>query len=174
MTDATSVGEHMVGESGDFTWCHNLIISDKDNSYCAEDCTSETVAQGLGYSILRDASTPLLKGLTWDNPDSLCIVNSFVAEGNLDQVTGNNSNCIRFNKYNRWVGEVDKFSVKDLKDMITQESVNQYTVQNVHNSGCAQIIIVDYATGSVQVAFTGESDVLDKPSFIHIGDYDFN
>lgn len=174
MTDATSVGNHMVEMSGDFTWCHNLIISDKDNSYCAEDCTAETAAAGLGFSNLRDESTPLLKGLKWDNPDSLCIINSFISEGNLDQVTGEYSNTIRFNKYNNWVGAVDKFTVKDLKDMITQETVNQYEVYNVHNSGCAQIIIVDYATGAIQAAFTGESDVLDKPSFIYLGDYDFS
>ena len=136
--------------------------------------TSEAFEAGLGYSILRDSSTPLLKGLSWDNPDSLCIINSFISEGNLDQVTGIHSNAIRFNKYNNWVGAVDKFTVKDLKDMITQETVNQYEVSNVHNSGCAQIIIVDYATGSIQAAFTGEGDVLDKPSFINLGDYEFN
>ncbi|MBO7452814.1 MAG: hypothetical protein J6U54_20985 [Clostridiales bacterium] len=165
---ARELGEFMVGESGDFTWCHNLIISDESDSFCAEDCVSQVVEKGMGKSILRDCDTPILKGLSWDSSDSLCVVNSFAAEGNQDGFTGSGSNTIRFAKYNEWVKAKDKFSAKDLKDMITQEKVDQYTVQNVHGKGSAQLIIVDYHAGTVQIAFSGPDGVTDKPDFIEV------
>ena len=165
---ARELGEFMVGESGDFTWCHNLIISDANDSFCAEDCVSQVVEKGLGQSVLRDCNTPIFEGLSWDSADSLCVVNSFTSADNQDGFTGISSNIIRFAKYNEWVNSVDKFSPKDVKDMITQEIVDQYTVQNVHGSGSAQLILVDYHTGSVQVAFSGPEGVIDKPDFIEV------
>ena len=165
---ARELGEFMVGESGDFTWCHNLIISDNDDSFCAEDCVSQVVEKGLGKSVLRDCNTPLISGISWDNPDSLCIVNSFASEGNQDGFTGSPSNVTRFFKYNKWVGEKDQFSPKDVKDLITQEVVAQFDVVNCHGGGSAQLILVDYHTGSVQVAFSGPEGVVDKPDFIEV------
>jgi hypothetical protein len=165
---ARELGKFMVGESGDFTWCHNLVISDKNDSFCAEDCVSQVAEKGLGKSILRDCNTPLLSGISWDSVDSLCIVNSFASEGNQDGFTGSQSNVIRFFKYNKWVQEKDKFSPKDVKDLITQEVVAQFDVVNCHGGGSAQLILVDYHTGTVQVAFAGEAGVTDKPDFIEV------
>ena len=165
---ARGLGEFMVSESGNYTWCHNLIITDKNDSFCAEDCVSQVVESGMGKSILRDCNTPILKGLSWDSPDSLCVVNSFASAGNQDGFSGSYSNIIRFAKYNEWVKAKDKFSPKDVKDLITQETVEQYAVQNVHGAGSAQLILVDYHTGTVQVAFAGEAGVTDKPDFIEV------
>lgn len=165
---ARGLGEFMVSESGNYTWCHNLIISDKNDSFCAEDCVSQVVESGMGKSILRDCNTPILKGLSWDSPDSLCVVNSFASAGNQDGFSGSYSNIIRFAKYNEWVKAKDKFSPKDVKDLITQETVEQYAVQNVHGAGSAQLILIDYHTGSVQVAFSGADGVSDKPDFIEV------
>ena len=165
---ARGLGEFMVAESGNYTWCHNLIISDKNDSFCAEDCVSQVVESGMGKSILRDCNTPILKGLSWDSPDSLCVVNSFASAGNQDGFSGSYSNIIRFAKYNEWVKAKDKFSPKDVKDLITQETVEQYAVQNVHGAGSAQLILIDYHTGSVQVAFSGADGVSDKPDFIEV------
>ena len=165
---ARELGEFMVGESGDFTWCHNLIISDKNDSFCAEDCVSQVSEKGMGRSVLRDCNTPLLSGLSWDSDDSLCIVNSFAAEGNQDGFTGSPNTIVRFFKYNKWVQEKDQFSPKDVKDLITQEVVNQFDVVNCHGDGSAQQILVDYHTGTVQVAFAGPEGVVDKPDFIEV------
>ncbi len=165
---ARGLGEFMVGESGDFTWCHNLIISDKNDSFCAEDCVSQVSEKGLGKSVLRDCNTPLISGISWDNADSLCVVNAFASEGNQDGFTGSPSNVIRFFKYNKWVQEKERFSPKDVKDLITQEVVAQYDVVNCHSGGSAQLILVDYHTGTVQVAFAGEEGVTDKPDFIEV------
>ena len=165
---ARGLGEFMVSESGNYTWCHNLIITDKNDSFCAEDCVSQVVESGMGKSILRDCNTPILKGLSWDSPDSLCVVNSFASAGNQDGFSGSYSNIIRFAKYNEWVKAKDKFSPKDVKDLITQETVEQYAVQNVHGAGSGQLILIDYHTGSVQVAFSGADGVSDKPDFIEV------
>lgn len=167
--NATDVGNYVIANSSNYTWCHNLLITDKNNSYCAEDCVKEVADKGDGFSILRDADTPLMEGLTWDSKDSLCIVNSFATQGNQDSFRGSGNNLIRFEKYNKWVDEKDKFSVKDVKDMITSEQVNQYDVATVHNMNVVQLIIVDYETGDIQVAFTGTDGPMDKPDFIYIG-----
>ncbi len=165
---ARDLGELMVSESGNYTWCHNLIITDSNDSFCAEDCVSQVVESGYGKSVLRDCNTPILKGLSWDSRDSLCVVNSFASEGNQDGFSGSNSNIIRFAKYNEWVKAKDKFSPKDVKELITQETVDQYVVQNAHSAGSAQLILIDYHTGSVQVAFSGPDGVTDKPDFIEV------
>lgn len=165
---ARDLGEFMVRESGNYTWCHNLIITDSNDSFCAEDCVSQVVESGYGKSVLRDCNTPILKGLSWDSRDSLCVVNSFASEGNQDGFSGSNSNIIRFAKYNEWVKAKDKFLPKDVKELITQETVDQYVVQNAHSAGSAQLILIDYHTGSVQVAFSGPDGVTDKPDFIEV------
>lgn len=165
---ARELGEFMVGESGDFTWCHNLIISDKNETFCAEDCVSQVSENGLGKSLLRDCNTPLIEGLTWESEDSFCVVNSFASEGNQDGFTGIPNNAVRFAKYNEWVKAKEKFGVKDVKDLITLEVVDQYDVINCHSDGSAQLIIVDYHTGSVQVAFSKPEGVEDKPDFIEV------
>ena len=170
-TTARELGEFMVGESGDFTWCHNLMISDENDSFCAEDCVSQVADAGEGFSCLRDADTPIMEGLTWDSTDSLCIVNSFTTAGNQDTFTGQPGNYIRFAKYNEWVNTIDVFTVKDVKDLITQETVDQFDVVTVHSRSTSQLIIIDYATGSIQVAFTGVDGTQDKPSFIEVGHF---
>ena len=161
----------MVGESAEFTWCHNLTITDGNEAFCAEDCVAQVAEAGLGFSNLRDADTPILEGLSWDNTDSLCIVNSFTTAGNQDSFTNVPNNIVRFAKYNEWVRDIDVFSVADLKTMITQEIVEQYDVENVHSMGTSQLIIVDYATGRIQVAFTGSEGPVDNPVFVDVGSY---
>ena len=173
---AKEVGDYMVSNSSNYTWSHNLIITDRDHSYCAEDAVGQLQESGKGYSILRDADTPLLKGISWDHPDSLCVVNTFASWGNQDGFFVN-SNAVRFQKYNEWVAAKEKFSAGDLKTMITQEKVNQgktkgeAKVENVRNQGTSQIIIVDYHAGRVQVSFTSPDGPSDDVVFTDVGSY---
>jgi hypothetical protein len=169
--NAKDVGSYLVENSGDYTFCHNLIITDENNSYCAENCVKEVSDAGKGFSILRDENTSIMNGISWDNKDSLCVVNSYAAKGNQDSFAGNESNIVRWVKYNKLVSEKDKFSVTDVKNLITGEKVNQYDVVNIHSSGTVDLIIVDYETGKIQVAFTGTEGVIDKPDFIDVGTY---
>ena len=167
--NATDVGNYLVEKSGDFTWCHNVMITDKDSAYCAEDCVSEVAEKGEGFSILRDENTPIHEGLSWDNKDSLCVVNSFTSKGNQDGFSGSLSNMVRFQKYNDWVAAKEKFSLADIKEMITCEKGNQLLVENVRRAGTVHIVLVDYATGNIQVSFTGSEGVIDQPEFLDVG-----
>ena len=167
---AKEAGDFMVGESGDYTWCHNLIISDAKDAFCAEDVTSEVAATGKGRSVLRDENSELMEGLNWDSPDSLCIVNSYATKGNQDSFTGEASNINRFFKYNKWVKDKEKFSIADMKGIMAHEVVEQYYIVNVHNEGTVHTVIVDYATGKIHVSFT-KGIAEDIPRYIEVGTY---
>lgn len=169
--NAMDVGNYMVANSGNFTWCHNLIITDESNSYCAEDCVQEVAEAGDGFSVLRDADTPIMERLNWNSRDSLCVLNSFMTEGNQDTFSGSMANLVRFQKYNEWVSDREHFSVADVKDMMTQEKTAQYDVETVHRNSVVHIVLIDYDTGNIQVAFTGEEGVKDKPLFLDVGGF---
>jgi|GEM_PF-366692 len=223
MNDARSIGEYMIAESKNFTYSHNIIITDKKDCLVAEDCvqdfavddaadetatddagetsgeeskgdagdTSGEGANGVladaskdsssesdaedenrrfvGKSVLRDEDTPLTDGLTWDNPDSLCVVNSFVTEGNRDFCTINGGNYVRFVKYNAWAGEKEKLSLSDVKDIVTRETEDKASrFQKIHSENVFQTIIYDYGTGELDVTFTGTEGVVDHPKFVRI------
>ncbi len=173
---AKEVGDFMNKNSANYTWSHNLIITDKNDSFCAEDVVLQEQEKGQATTVLRDADTPLIDNLTWDNPDSLCVVNSFVSRGNHESLWSN-ANAVRFNKYNEWVASKDSFTLGELKTVLTQEKVNQgkdaneAKVENVRNTGTVQMIIVDYHTGRIQVAFTPETGPTDDVVFTDIGTY---
>lgn len=174
--NARDAGQYMIDNSPSFTYCHNIMITDGTDAFCAEDATAQVIERGAGFPFLRDAGTPIMNDVSWDSPDSLCIVNSFLSEGNYDNMSGEPANVIRFSKYNEWVSGTDVFTLEALKDMMTQETVDtrlygNVTVQNVHRSNLTQMIIVDYHTGSIQIAFTGSEGVTDKPVFTDVGSY---
>lgn len=169
--NAIDVGNYMVKNSENYTYCHNLIITDKENSYCAENCVKEVSDAGDGFSVLRDENTPLIESLDWKNRDSLFVLNSFATKGNSDAYTNSGANIVRFEKYNKWVFEKEKFSVADVKSMITQEKVNQSDVENVHRSNSVHIALIDYENNDIQVAFSGKDGAVDKSVFLDVGDF---
>ena len=175
-TTAEEVGNFMVENSPNYTWSNNIVISDENGTYCAENAVKQHQENKGAFSILRDADTPLVDNLNWDNPDSFCVVNSFATKGN-DESMYQVGNAVRFNKYNDWISSKDKFTVGELKTVLTQEKVNQgqengeAKVENVRNAGTAQMIIVDYHTGRIQVAFTPETGPTDDVVFTDIGEY---
>ena len=174
---AREVGEFMVKNSGSFTFSHNIYIADGRETYCAEDAVAGLQESGKGSSLLRDSSTPLLEAVHWNEPDSLCVVNSFAAQGNQDHFTGSTSNLVRFFKYSEWVAAEDRFTVGELKTALTQEQVNlgmqesEPDLTNVRNRGTSQIIIVDYHTGRIQVSFTSPDGPSDDVIFTDIGHF---
>ena len=174
---ARAVGEFMVNSSDAFTYSHQIYTADGKETFCAEDAVAGLQKSGKGYSVLRDSSTPLLDAIHWDNPDSLCVVNSFASKGNQDLFTGSTSNFVRFYKYNEWVASEERFTVGELKTTITQEQVNlgmlesEPDVTNVRNRGTSQIIVVDYHTGRIQVSFTSPDGPSDDVIFTDIGHF---
>ena len=169
--NAREAGEFLVSESGDFTWCNNLLCTDAEDAFCCENATSEVAATGKAKSVLRTTDSELMEGLRWDTPDALCIVNTFATKGNQDTFTGEEFNITRFVKYNEWVSEKDKFSIADAKGLMAREVVDQYEVSNVHNYGNVHTVIVDYDTGKIHVAFTKGRCAEDVPTFLEVGEY---
>ena len=169
--NARDAAEFLSSESGDFTWCNNLLVSDDESAYCCENPTREVVEAGRAIPVIRDADSDLMEGLVWDTPDVLCIVNSFATAGNQDGFTGNLGETNRFVKYNNWVKEIGMFSVADMKGIMAREVVDQYEVVNVHNSGTVHTVIVDYATGDIHVAFTYGKCADDVPEYVLVGNY---
>ena len=182
MSEARSVGEYMVGESKNFTYSHNIIITDKSDAFVAEDwvddpekvlekyaSTGEADEDDMGFSILRDADTPLMDGITWDNPDSLCVVNTFMTKDNIDNFTCVGNNFVRFTKFNTWVGEKEKLSLADVKGIVTRESTERIgRFQKLYSENVYQTIIYDYSTGNIDVVFTGTEGVEDHPAFVRV------
>ena len=169
--NARDAGEFLVAESGDFTWCNNLLVTDSKDAFCCENATSETVAAKRAVSVLRTVDSELMEGLSWDSADSLCIVNSFATKGNMDGFTASDANLDRFMKYNKWVSAKEKFSVADVKAVMAQEIVDQHEVINVHNSGTIHTVILDYETGDIHVAFTKGFCADDVPEYLNVGRY---
>ena len=61
------------------------------------------------------------------------MVNSYAAKGNQDGFAGNENNIV--DGQIQPIGKrKDKFSVTDVKNLITGEKVNQYDVVNIHSS----------------------------------------
>lgn len=172
----------MVAESGNFTYSHNVIITDEKDCFVAEDYADpgeeareaseqngDETREVRGHSVLRDKDTPLMDGVTWDSPDSLCVINSFMTEGNEDSFTLSGSNYVRFAKFNTWVGEKDKLSLSDVKDIVTKEKQDRASrYQKIHSENVFHTIIYDYATGELDITFTGEEGVVDHPKFVSI------
>ena len=169
--NARDAGEFLVAESADFTWCNNLLVTDKNDAFCCENATRETQEAGRAYSVLRGTDTELLEGLKWDRPEAVCIVNSFAAKENKDSFTGEDFNIDRFGKYNEWVNAKERFSVADVKAMMAQETVKENGVANVHNAGTVHTVIADYATGDIQVAFTRGYYAEDVPEYVTVGSF---
>lgn len=174
--NAKEAGEYMVANSAKYTFSHIIMLTDGKEAYYAEDACGQAQKSGKAYSILRDYKTPIMKNVEWDSPDSLCTVNSYLSEGNYDLMSGNEINAVRFAKYNRWVKDTDKFTLAKIKNMMTQEIVDNRVngasvATTVHRDSLTQMILLDYHEGSVQVAFTGVEGVKDKPVFYEVTDF---
>ena len=174
--NAHDAAQYLYDNSGSYTFAHIIMVTDGNEALAAEDAPAQLVGAGHGHSVTRDASTPLMNDLTWDSPDSLCLVNSFVSQDNRDLMSNSAVNLVRFSKYNEWVSSINVFDLAALKNMMTQEIVDtelygMNTIENVHRDILTQMILVDYHTGNVQVAFTGVEGVVDRPVFVDIGNY---
>ncbi|MBP5191896.1 MAG: hypothetical protein J6Z74_00980, partial [Eubacterium sp.] len=163
-------GEESKGDAGDTSGeGSNGVLADASKDSSSESDAEDENRRFVGKSVLRDEDTPLTDGLTWDNPDSLCVVNSFVTEGNRDFCTINGGNYVRFVKYNAWAGEKEKLSLSDVKDIVTRETEDKASrFQKIHSENVFQTIIYDYGTGELDVTFTGTEGVVNHPKFVRI------
>ncbi len=164
---AKEAGQYMVDNAHRYTFSCNALFTDDNDAFCAELCVDEQD----GKPILRDSSTPMHKGLEWDNPDYFCIVNSFTSAGNSDKLTTMYENIVRWNKYNKLFCPEKNISLTRFKELITSEQVEDSSLINCRSSAMVHLLLVDYDTKSVQVLFGSPGGTKDKIKFIDIGTF---
>ena len=168
---AREAGEYVVKRSSDYTFCVNAMLTDRNEALCAElVCTKN---KEDGRSLLRDGSTKLNPGVEWDDPNVLCIVNSYAADGNYDGMTASEDNIVRWKKYNKLFCTGEKLSVGRFKELMTCEKQGDLIV-NFRNSGTMHMVIADYSDCTLQAVFAGKEKYVDTPEFISLGSWKGN
>lgn len=160
---ASEVGKAMTDMSEDFTYSHNIILSDAENAFVAEDVTG-------GGALLRDSDVPLADGIEWNCKDSICAVNTFSSKKN--NTSFYSSNLIRWVKYNSIINSEEKLSVSDIKYALTCENTDEdYTLGFIYSENVSLLLVTDYSDNSVQAVFTGPDGVRNHPDFIYLGSF---
>ncbi|MCR5123019.1 MAG: hypothetical protein K6B74_11435 [Ruminococcus sp.] len=168
-TTAREAGEYVVERSKYYTWCVNVMLTDRNEALCAElVCTGNEEKDGC--SLLRDGSTKLNPGVEWDDPNVLCIVNCFAADGNYDGLTGSEVNITRWKKYRKLFCTDEKLTVGRFKELLTCEKQNNI-ITNFRNAGTVHMVIADYSDDTLQAVFAGEKKNPDTPEFIDLGSW---
>lgn len=165
---AREAGEYLVKNSSRYTFCVNALLTDPDEALCAElVCTGN---EKDGRSLLRDGSTKLNKGAEWGDPNVLCIVNCFVADGNHDGLTLDTSNIVRWKKYDQLFCTGEKLTVGRFKELMSCEKQNKALV-NFRNEGTMHMVIADYSDCTLQAVFAGIEKNVDTPEYIDLGSW---
>jgi len=159
---AKEVAEYSNSLSSEYTFSHNLLITDNKSAFVAENCVSG------GKAGIRTFQSKLVDGLKWDNPDSLCVVNGYALEGNFDNLTSNRHNTIRWKKFNERLMKYDRVNAADVKDILTVDDPNK-PGSNIYSNYTIQTIIYDALSGSLDVAFTQPTgEFPKKPVFVKV------
>lgn len=161
---ARAAADYLAGNASDYTFSANILITDENDALCVEQC----VLEECGRTIIRDSSTPLHKGLEWDDPNCLCIVNSFAVDGNMDQMTAERVNIDRWIKYNRLFSGEKGLTLDRFKELMTCEKTGTELI-NIRSTDVVHMVIADYETKSIQAVLTGTEGVIDTPVFVDLG-----
>lgn len=177
---AAETAEYINRISPEFTFNHNMIISDSETSWCAENAVDNQDEK----SALRTWDSDLNDILDWDSKDSLCIVNTFCSDGNFGI---SNYNLIKWQRYNYLANErflinpegstpaerYRKMDVSDIMYIVTAEDVENYPDSSyVYGDDVSQIIITDYSDHSIRAVFTGSEGTKNHPDFFYLGTFD--
>lgn len=115
-TTAEEVAKYTNSLSTEYTFSHNLLITDSKNAFVAENCVSG------GKAGIRTADSKLAKSLKWNNPDSLCVVNGFALKGSFNNLVSKPHNKIRWKKFNDRLKKYEKVDADDIKDILTEDN----------------------------------------------------
>ena len=165
---AKEAAQYLAEHSPEFTFNSNAFITDDKDAYCVEMVVSEQD----GTPLVRDSSTELHDGLTWDDPECLCAVNSFAAKGNSDMLTISNGNYVRWKKYNHlFCEEKQKITLSRYLELLTCEKVEDSPVVNIRNNNLVHTVIADYDSHRLIALMTSKDGVKDEVSFIDLGSF---
>ncbi len=167
LTTAREVGEYMVSQSDRFTYSHNIYVTDRSDAFCAEDSAGGV----LGPSVLRGADTPLRPDYQMTADGAFFVVNCHIAEGSPDQEAFDTHNIIRWKRFNEWFAGDETFTAGSFKSRLACETPECYDHKlNVvgADADAFHVLVLDYATGSVQAAFHRPNEDAGEPYYIQI------
>lgn len=164
-TSAKQAADFIAERTNLYTYNVNILVADDKDIFSVEAVVSEED----GKTTVRDSSTELLDGLTWSDPDYFCIINSFVTKGNADQITNNESNIVRWKKYERlFTSEPEKLTLTRFKELMTVEKIKDNPLVNFRSAGVVHLVVMDFASHKAQVLFSSDKDP-DEIEWIDLG-----
>ena len=169
MGSARECAEYLAENSKSYPFCVNILATDKKDAFIAELVVTDEEKDGK--TVLRDGSTKLNETVEWSDPNYLCAVNSFAAEGNNDYLTYNEGNIVRWKRYEQlFCGQKD-MTLDHFKELMTCEKLNKDLVC-IRSDGVVHMVIADYATNTLQAILTGKDGVDDDPELIDLGSWE--
>lgn len=164
---AREAGEYLVGHCRNFTYSNNIFISDRNDVFCAEDAA----VKELGEPKLRTPETPLRPDYQVTADGAFFAVNCYSSEGSPDQAAFDQHNIIRWKRFDEWFGGDELFTAGSFKSRLACETPECYDhFLNVvgANADAFHVLVIDYATGEVQVSFYRPNDQGGIPEYIKI------
>ncbi|HAG14487.1 MAG TPA: hypothetical protein DCG49_11605 [Ruminococcus sp.] len=164
---AREAAEFLRDNAQHYPYCVNVLCTDAEDACVAE----LSVEPDDGTPLLRDANTALHDGLRWDDPAFLCVVNSFAAKGNADQLTYNANNVIRWNRYHDLFCGQRGLTVSRYKELLTSEQLDNDLVR-IRSGGVVHLVLADYDTRRLQAVFPDTNGIAETPEFIDLGSWE--
>ncbi len=138
------VAAYLTDASRGYCYNHNVLMADEDSVAVLENNISGTGDDM--HRALRHDDSALNPGVSWDHDDAICVVNSFVLDGNHDNHTGYSWNRNRWQSYNDGItASGATVNLDELKAMATDS--------DVFGSACQFLIIFQPATMKLEVLF---------------------
>lgn len=168
MTTLKEVADYMSNK--DYAYSHIIFLADKNSSFVLENDIGSP-SRGL-----RSASSALQHGLTWDHPDAIVTVNSFLLPGNSDTHT-RSVDVDRWNSfsslYGKFLSDNSKMDVDEMKQI-----AGYYGKDGTHATGALfrpadhypsmHLIIMRMDTLETWVAFAPTGAQPTKPKYIKV------
>ncbi|MDO4862899.1 MAG: C45 family autoproteolytic acyltransferase/hydrolase [Ruminococcus sp.] len=165
-TTAREAAQYLVSNAPRYPYCVNVLATDRNDAVVAE----LPVSAEDGTPLIRDSSTPLTDGLTWDSPDYICAVNSFAAKGNADGITSSTDNIIRWRRYNELFSGERELSPARMRQLLTCERTDN-DLTRIRSNSLVHMAVADYSTCTLQAILTDTDGVDDEPVFIDLGSW---
>ena len=88
----------------------------------------------------------------------------------MDIMTGEKGNILRWEKYDRLFSSTDRISLDRFKMLMTAEQTDTDFTE-IRSNGLVFLLIADYDSRTLQAAFTGREGVADMPDFLDLGTF---
>lgn len=164
-TKAEEAARYLALRGSEMTFSHNVFVTDASRGYVAEICPDKEA----GISAVRSEESKLMQGLNWNASDAICVVNGFALNGNYDNMTGSRHNLIRWSMFDEGLSKKDKISCADMKDVLTSVDPNNINVSKLYSNYTFQMILIDAATGEVEIAFApNQKEFSLHPQFVKV------